>query len=38
VAAAYANAIANAIGHRFFELPMTPERILAALDGKKVTR
>jgi len=33
VAAAYANAIANAIGHRFFELPITPERILAALEG-----
>ncbi|MDD5265186.1 MAG: molybdopterin-dependent oxidoreductase, partial [Candidatus Bipolaricaulis sp.] len=36
VAAAYANAIANAIGVRFFELPMTPEKILAAL-AKKVT-
>ncbi|MFC2105748.1 xanthine dehydrogenase family protein molybdopterin-binding subunit [Candidatus Bipolaricaulota bacterium] len=32
VAAAYANAIANAIGVRFFELPITPERILVALD------
>ncbi|MCX6093230.1 MAG: molybdopterin-dependent oxidoreductase [Candidatus Bipolaricaulota bacterium] len=31
VAAAYANAISNAIGVRFFELPMTPEKILAAL-------
>ncbi|MCK5585596.1 molybdopterin-dependent oxidoreductase, partial [Candidatus Bipolaricaulota bacterium] len=32
VAAAYANAIANAIGVRFFELPITPEKILSALD------
>jgi xanthine dehydrogenase molybdenum-binding subunit len=31
VAAAYANAIYNAIGIRFYELPITPERILAAL-------
>jgi CO/xanthine dehydrogenase Mo-binding subunit len=34
VAAAYANAIANAIGVRLFELPMTPERILSALDKR----
>ncbi len=32
VAAAYANAIANALGVRFYELPITPERILAALE------
>ncbi len=31
VAAAYANAIYNAIGVRFYELPITPEKILAAL-------
>ena len=31
VAAAYANAIHNAIGVRFHELPMTPEKILLAL-------
>ena len=31
VAAAYANAIANAIGVRFFELPITPERITAEI-------
>jgi xanthine dehydrogenase molybdenum-binding subunit len=31
VAAAYANAIANAIGVRFHELPITPEKILAKL-------
>jgi len=31
VAAAYGNAIANAIGHRFTDLPITPEKILAAL-------
>jgi xanthine dehydrogenase molybdenum-binding subunit len=33
VAAAYANAIYNAIGVRFYELPITPEKILAALKG-----
>ncbi len=32
VAAAYANAIYNAIGIRFYELPMTPEKIVAALE------
>jgi len=32
VAAAYANAIENAIGVRFYELPITPERVLAALE------
>jgi len=31
VAAAYANAITNAIGIRFYELPITPEMILQAL-------
>jgi len=31
VAAAYANAIYNATGVRFYELPITPERILSAL-------
>jgi xanthine dehydrogenase molybdenum-binding subunit len=31
VAAAYANAIHNAIGVRLYELPMTPEKILFAL-------
>jgi xanthine dehydrogenase molybdenum-binding subunit len=31
VAAAYANAIYNAIGIRFYELPITPEKILHAL-------
>jgi xanthine dehydrogenase molybdenum-binding subunit len=31
VAAAYANAIYDAVGVRFYELPITPERILAAL-------
>ncbi|MBN1314599.1 MAG: xanthine dehydrogenase family protein molybdopterin-binding subunit [Anaerolineales bacterium] len=31
VAAAYANAITNAIGIRFYELPITPEKILKAL-------
>jgi xanthine dehydrogenase molybdenum-binding subunit len=31
VGAAFANAVANALGIRFYELPITPERILAAL-------
>jgi xanthine dehydrogenase molybdenum-binding subunit len=31
VAAAYANAIYNAISVRFYELPITPEKILFAL-------
>ncbi len=31
VAAAYANAITNAIGVRFYELPITPEKVLRAL-------
>ena len=36
VAAAYANAIANAIGVRLFELPITPEAILTKLtEGAK---
>ncbi len=34
VAAAYANAIYNAIGMRFYELPITPEKILFALRKK----
>jgi xanthine dehydrogenase molybdenum-binding subunit len=33
VAAAYANAIYNAVGLRFYELPITPERLLKALRG-----
>jgi xanthine dehydrogenase molybdenum-binding subunit len=36
VAAAYANAIYNAIGVRFQELPITPEKILAALRKRAV--
>ena len=35
VAAAYANAVHNAIGIRFYELPITPEKILAALKEKE---
>jgi xanthine dehydrogenase molybdenum-binding subunit len=38
VAAAYANAIFNAIGIRFYELPITPERILRALREREVGR
>jgi len=33
VASAYANAIRNAIGVRFFRTPITPERIIEALNG-----
>jgi xanthine dehydrogenase molybdenum-binding subunit len=35
VAAAYANAITNALGIRFYELPITPEKILWALKGQE---
>ncbi len=35
VAAAYANAVANAIGVRFYELPITPEKVLEGLKGVK---
>ena len=35
VAGAYANAIYNALGIRFFELPITPEKILRALREKE---
>jgi xanthine dehydrogenase molybdenum-binding subunit len=38
VAAAYGNAIANAIGVRFTELPITPERVLAALEKAGSTK
>jgi CO/xanthine dehydrogenase Mo-binding subunit len=38
VAAAYGNAIANAIGIRFTELPITPERVLAALEKAGSTK
>ena len=34
VAPAIANAVANAIGVRVFELPITPERIIMALSGR----
>jgi CO/xanthine dehydrogenase Mo-binding subunit len=36
-APAVANAVANAIGTRLFELPLTPERILKAIDQAKQT-
>ena len=35
VAAAYANAITNAIGVRFYELPITPEKILFGLKERE---
>lgn len=34
-APAVANAVANAIGVRIHDLPLTPERVLAALDHAK---
>jgi xanthine dehydrogenase molybdenum-binding subunit len=34
VAAAYANAVYNATGLRFYELPITPEKILGALKNR----
>ena len=37
VAAAYANAIYNAIGIRFYELPIAPEKILAALNEGRMS-
>jgi CO/xanthine dehydrogenase Mo-binding subunit len=33
--AAVANAVADAIGARIYELPLTPERVLAAVDRAK---
>jgi xanthine dehydrogenase molybdenum-binding subunit len=38
VGAAYANAICNAVGVRFYELPITPEKILAALKEESHSR
>ena len=35
VAGAYANAIRDALGIRFYELPITPEKILAALQAEE---
>ena len=35
VASAIANAIEDAVGVRITELPITPERVLAALDAKR---
>jgi xanthine dehydrogenase molybdenum-binding subunit len=37
VAAAYGNAIHDAIGIRFYELPITPEKIMAALKGEALS-
>jgi xanthine dehydrogenase molybdenum-binding subunit len=37
VAGAYANAIRDALGIRFYELPITPEKILAALAEHRMT-
>lgn len=36
-AAAFANAVGHAVGHRFEELPVTPERVLMALAGGSTT-
>jgi xanthine dehydrogenase molybdenum-binding subunit len=35
VASAIANAVYNAIGIRFYELPITPEKVLKALEEKE---
>jgi CO/xanthine dehydrogenase Mo-binding subunit len=35
VASAIANAVEDAIGVRVTELPLTPERVLAAIDATK---
>lgn len=35
IAAAYGNAICNAVGVRFYELPITPEKILAAIKAQE---
>jgi len=37
VAAAFVNAVANAIGVRFTELPITPEKVLAALEREAIS-
>jgi CO/xanthine dehydrogenase Mo-binding subunit len=37
VAPAIANAIADAVGVRIYDLPITPERVLRALTEKKST-
>ena len=37
VAGAYANAIRDALGICFYELPITPEKILAALAEQRMT-
>jgi CO/xanthine dehydrogenase Mo-binding subunit len=36
--AAIANAVESAIGIRFTELPMSPPRVLAAIDAKLASR
>ncbi len=38
VAPAIANAVADAIGRRVFELPITPERVVMALREAEMTR
>jgi len=35
VMAAVANAVHNALGQRFYALPMSPPRVLAALDANE---
>jgi CO/xanthine dehydrogenase Mo-binding subunit len=35
VAAAIANAVADAIGVRVFDLPITPEKVVHALEGRR---
>ena len=35
VLGAIANAVADAIGARIYDLPITPEKVLKAIEGKK---
>ena len=37
-AAAFGNAVYNALGIRFYEIPITPEKVLAALAAEKSTK
>jgi len=37
VAAAIANAVHNATGVRFYEIPIRPDRLLAAINGGRLS-
>ena len=38
IASAIANAVHDAVGVRITDLPITPEKVLAALDRQKLTK